>query len=558
MAKAIPEKQYAIQLIGPDELILNSEKPVDQPGAYQILAKVDAVGLCFSDLKLLKQFGDHARKSEILEGMDPAILAEIPSYKPDSEPTVPGHETFATIVAVGDKVARHTVGQRVLVQTDYRWLPNAKSNASFGYNFEGGLQQYVLLDERIIVEPSSDESFLIPVEKDISASSIALVEPWACVESSYITEERNTILPGGKLLVVADAGTKVEGLAEGFSTDGKPGFVTVCCKEDSQLETVKALGIESVQESTLNDLPHEAFDDIVYFGSSRETIELLNDKLAAKGIINIVLDGQKIGTDVSVGVGRTHYGLTRWIGTTGASVADSYKNIPATGELRDGDNAIVIGAGGPMGQMHVIRLLCSGFKDISIIGTDFDDERLESLEQKARSMAHENNVKLSLVNPKNNPVEGKFSYFAIMAPIGALVAQAVKDSTDGALINVFAGIPATVKQDMDLDTYIANRCFMFGTSGSRLIDMKIVLEKVLADRLNTDCSVDAISGMAGAIEGIRAVENRLIAGKIIVYPQLSDMPLIPLSELGEKNPAVAEKLSNGIWTKEAEDELLKG
>jgi len=97
---------------------------------------------------------------------------------------------------------------------------------------------------------------------------------------------------------------------------------------------------------------------------------------------------------------------------------------------------------------------------------------------------------------------------------------------------------------------------MFGTSGSRLIDMKIVLEKVLASSLNTDCSVDAVCGMAGAIEGIRAVENRTIGGKIIVYPQLSDMPLVTLSELGEKYPAVAEKLDNGIWTKQAEDQLL--
>jgi len=401
MQKAIPEKQYAIQLIGPDELVLNSEKPVDQPCPYQILAKVDAVGLCFSDLKLLKQFGEHARKSKILEGMDPAILSEIPSYRPDSEPTVPGHETFATIVAIGDKVQRHTPGQRVLVQTDYRWLPTAKSNGSFGYNFEGGLQQYVLLDERVIVEPSSNESFLIPVEKDRSASSIALVEPWACVESSYITEERNTILPGGKLLVVADAERKIQGLAESFSGDGKSASITVCCEEDSQLETVKGLGVDTVEESTLNDLPHEVFDDIVYFGSSKETIELLNDKLAAKGVINIVLDGRRIGDDVSVGVGRTHYGLTRWIGTTGASAAESYKNIPATGDIRDGDNAIVIGAGGPMGQMHVIRLICSGFKDISVTGTDFDDERLESLGQKADAMARENGVELSLVNPKN-------------------------------------------------------------------------------------------------------------------------------------------------------------
>jgi hypothetical protein len=28
-----------------------------------MLAKVEAVGLCFSDLKLLKQFSEHSRKS---------------------------------------------------------------------------------------------------------------------------------------------------------------------------------------------------------------------------------------------------------------------------------------------------------------------------------------------------------------------------------------------------------------------------------------------------------------------------------------------------------------
>ena len=154
----------------------------------------------------------------------------------------------------------------------------------------------------------------------------------------------------------------------------------------------------------------------------------------------------------------------------------------------------IIGAAGPMGQMHTIRLVCSGVKNISIVGTDFDDERLASLGDKAKTLAKDRGVALSLVNPQKTPIKQTFSYFAIMAPVGPLVAQAVKDSTDGALINIFAGIPASVKQDIDLDTYIGNRCFMFGTSGSRLKDMKIVLEKVLSGQLDTDCSVDAVCG----------------------------------------------------------------
>jgi len=557
MEQTLPQIQNAIQLIGADELKLNTEKPVYTPNSYQILAKVEAVGLCFSDLKLLKQFDKHVRKSEVLSGIEASVLSEIPSYKSGSEPTVPGHEAFCTIVAVGDKVQRHKIGQRVLVQTDYRWLKTAESNSAFGYNFEGGLQEYVLMDERVIVDPERNESFLIPVEKEMSASAIALVEPWACVESSYITEERNTILPGGNLLVVADSGRVIEGLEAGFSAEGKPASMTALCADDGQYETLEGTGIKPTRTDSLDALPNESFDDIVYFGSSKETIELLNDKLAAKGIINIVLGGQTIGADVSVGVGRTHYGLTRWIGTTSTNASESYRNIPATGEVRKGDKAIIIGAAGPMGQMHTIRLVCSGMEDISVVGTDFDDERLASLGQKANAIAKERGVKLSLVNPKSNPINDTFSYFAIMAPVGPLVAQAVKDSTDGALINIFAGIPATVKQELDLDTYIANRCFMFGTSGSRLKDMIIVLEKVLSGQLDTDCSVDAVCGMAGAIEGIRAVENRLMAGKIIVYPELKGLPLVPLTTLAEKYPSVAKKLNSGIWTKEAELELLK-
>jgi hypothetical protein len=97
---------------------------------------------------------------------------------------------------------------------------------------------------------------------------------------------------------------------------------------------------------------------------------------------------------------------------------------------------------------------------------------------------------------------------------------------------------------------------MFGTSGSTIRDMKIVLEKVVAGRLDTNRSVDAISGMAGAIEGLAAVENRTLAGKIVIYPMLHDLALTPLSKLGEILPKVAAKLDHGNWTTEAEKALL--
>ena len=200
----IPHTERAVQLVGPDKLELNSAKPVADPGPHQVLAKVEAVGLCFSDLKLLKQFSQHSRKSVVLTGLDPQALAEMPNYVPGDTPTVPGHEAVIRVVKVGPGVDRYKTGERFIVETDYRWLPTDKSNAAFGYNFEGGLQEYVLLDERVITSPDG-ESMLIPAPENLSASALALVEPWACVENAYTEVQRRTLKPGGRLLVAGDA-----------------------------------------------------------------------------------------------------------------------------------------------------------------------------------------------------------------------------------------------------------------------------------------------------------------------------------------------------------------
>jgi L-sorbose 1-phosphate reductase len=539
MTATVPETQYAIQLVGPDKLKLNTSKPVPVPGPHEVLLKVEAVGLCFSDLKLLKQFDQHVRKTEIVGGIEPVVLQGIQSYQPGSRPTVPGHEVACRVVAVGDQVKHHQVGQRCLVQADYRQLPTAAgSNAAFGYNFEGGLQEYALVDERVVIAPDGDR-FMIPATEEKSASAVALVEPWACVEASYVTRERNTIKAGGKLLVVVADGHETHGVSECYSPDGEPSETRTCSPGE------------------VADLADESFDDIVYFGSDKGTIDVLNDKLAVGGIINIVLGGRRIGRPVSVGVGRVHYGVTRWIGTTGNHAAESYRCIPATGEIRDHDRILIVGAAGPMGEMHVIRSLCVGRSQLSLVGTDLDDHRIEGLRRKAEPLAKANGVALRLVNSQREQLDETFTYFALMAPIGALVADAIQQADEGAIINIFAGIPAPTKHDLDLDAYIEKRCFMFGTSGSTIGDMLKVLDKVECDQLDTNASVDAISGMAGAADGIAAVEHRTMAGKIIVYPMLHDVGLIPLAELHQQYPTVAEKLDNGKWTRQAEQELLR-
>jgi L-sorbose 1-phosphate reductase len=555
-APNIPESQQAIQLVGKERVERNPNKPVFRPGPHQILAKVEAVGLCFSDMKLLSQFSEHPRKAEIVSGIEAGILSEIPSYVPGDKPTVPGHEVVCQIVEIGSEVKHHRVGERVLVQTDYRSLLTRASNGAFGYNFEGALQEYVLMDERMVIDDEG-RRFLIPAPPQYGASTIALVEPWACVEHSYVFKERKGLLPGGRLVIVAEEGMDVSSAVSLVNAGAAPRQIVAYCFSAEQRKTLEGCNPPPVIGEMIDAIEDESCDDILYFGAVRTAIERLNDKLATGGMINIITSGRKIGEAASVGVGRVHYGLTRWIGTTGIDAADSYKNIPENGEIRPGDRILIVGAAGPMGQMHVIRAVASGLSGLEIVATDFDDHRLQALGDKISAIPGSKNSKVTYINPQNgSPGEG-FSYIVLMAPVAPLVAEAIKQSRPGCLINIFAGIPSGVRHPVDLDTYIENRCFMFGTSGSKIEDMHRVLEKIVSEGLNTDLSLDAISGMAGAVDGLEAVKNRTLAGKIIVYPQLHDLGLIPLSELHKQFPTVAEKLDHGYWCKAAEEELLR-
>jgi len=547
---SLPKTQRAVQLVGPDELIFNDSKKVPDVGDYQMLCKVEVVGLCFSDLKLLKQFSNHPRKSEVISGIDKEILEDLPSYVPGELPAVPGHEAVVTVIKAGDKVANHKQGGRYLVQADFRWIKTKSSNGAFGYNFEGALQEYVLVDERVITAPDG-QSMFIEVSNDLPASAAALVEPWACVEDAYASSERVTIKAGGNMLVVGNAFDSK--LLNDFIVEfGKPASVTLV-SDSQQLETDVAVEKVSDLSSLAQD---DSFDDVIYFGSDAAVIESLVQRVANHGLLNIVLCGGEIGREVSMAIGRVHYGNIRITGTVGCDLAQAMRNIPETDEIRPGDKINVVGAGGPMGLMHVVRNVCQGVDGIVVYAGDVSDERLEALTKIVKPLAEKNNVDYRPYNAAKANPEEKFDYISLMAPVGQLVSQAVKSCNANGLINIFAGIPVNVIADIDLDVYIAEKLYFIGTSGSTLEDMKLVLKKVKSKKLDTNVSVAAVAGLGAAVEGIRAVENRSIAGKIIVYPACKNLKLIKLEDLQNDFPQIAEKLDSGLWTLQAEKELL--
>ena len=549
----IPSTQRAIQLVGPDELVLNESKPVYAPGPHQILCQVVACGLCYSDLKLLKQFSQHVRKGPVISGIDPGVLASFPGYVPGDVPTVPGHEPVVKIVAVGPGVHRFRVGEQYFVQADWRWLRTAQSNGAFGYNFEGALQEYVLLDERLITSPEGEVMLLPAPVGRRSASAYALVEPWACVEESYRSVERRTLRAGGRLLVVADSTPDIEKLRRLIASGPQPARMTWV---SPRLSVPARWPIPAERANSLAETQSGPYDDVIYFGHDADMVEKIFSRMGPNSLLVLVLGGSRFGRPVNVALGAVHYRNLRIVGTKTHDPADAFQPIPETSEIRPGSRVHIVGAAGPMGVMHVIRDICEGILGLTIVACDISPARLSALDRLAKPRAKHHGVVYESYNSTRGLNPGPFDYSVVMVPSPALVAEAVRTSAPRGIVNIFAGIPADKFGPIDMDCYVERQLYFVGTSGSVMSDMQAVLAKVEKGTLDTNVSVAAVSGLDGAVDGIRAVEVQSIPGKIIVYPACRGLPLTRLDELPQRWPEVAERLQDGVWTLEAERALL--
>ncbi|MEK7398490.1 MAG: hypothetical protein AAB116_16280, partial [Candidatus Poribacteria bacterium] len=237
--------------------------------------------------------------------------------------------------------------------------------------------------------------------------------------------------------------------------------------------------------------------------------------------------------------------------------AEAYKHIPSSGEIPDGSDVLIIGAAGPMGTMHTIRSLSLSPSVKSIIATDINNDRMAMLERTVKSLADRKGIPFSLYNPKEKGnYQGKANYAIYLIPAHQILPPVIHNLKCCGILNIFAGIRAGSFAPIDMDYYVNNSLYMIGTSGSTIEDMRIVLGKVDQNVMDTNTSVAAISGMKGAIEGLRGVDSQRFHGKVIVYPQLPELGLIELDNLSEVMPDVAKLLKDGVWTKEAESALL--
>jgi len=334
-------------------------------------------------------------------------------------------------------------------------------------------------------------------------------------------------------------------------------------------------------------LGHEFTGEVVEVGKIPESLGLFKPgdrvvldpvqycnacEVCKKGYVNLCENKTVLG--VSVDGGFAEYCAVKYTGVHKLPDNVSYEQGSLTEPLADavygvenmqispGDFCVVIGPG-PIGIMMVQLAKASGAGKVVLVGTR--DYRLQiGLEVGADEVFNTGDKSSPIytddLKGKIEELSGGRFADAVIVATGSVEAMemAVEYLAPGGVMNIFAGLPRGTKAELDLSLVYTRDVRFVGTSGSRIRHLQRVLEKARAGVLNPNRSVAAISGIHGAWEGLKAVREGRFSGKIVVYPQIEDLGLTPLSELKEKLPAVYAKLGPGeMWTREAEEELLR-
>ncbi|GAA1448870.1 alcohol dehydrogenase catalytic domain-containing protein [Leifsonia poae] len=166
-----------------DKPLIIEDRPVPRPGPGQVLVRLEACGLCHTDIH--------------------AIRGDWP-VKPDL-PFVPGHEGVGIIEQLGDGVRARTVGQRVAMPWlgyacgECRYCIDGRENLceqqrNTGYAVDGGYAEYALADAR----------FAVPVPDDVSPFDAA---PLTCAGvTTYAAIKAAKVVPGERVAVFGVGG----------------------------------------------------------------------------------------------------------------------------------------------------------------------------------------------------------------------------------------------------------------------------------------------------------------------------------------------------------------
>lgn len=209
--------------------------PIPTPGPGEVLIRVEAAGLCHTDLDILA--GRYA--------------AEFPR--------IPGHEFAGTIVHA-DPALSSRIGERVAVdpliacdqcRNCLRGYPNlCTRGAAYGAERDGGFAEYAVV--------RSANAFDIGT---LSAAVAALAEPFACAVNAL---DRADVSPGSRVLIIGAGpmGMILSIAARGRGIDD----LTIADRVPARLGRAGrfgATGTALIEDALLDALPAESFDLVI-------------------------------------------------------------------------------------------------------------------------------------------------------------------------------------------------------------------------------------------------------------------------------------------------------
>jgi L-sorbose 1-phosphate reductase len=525
---------------------------VDTPeiGPDQLLVRHDACGLCFSDIKVLKAGQTHPRIKKDMS-KDPVVL---------------GHEVSMTVVKVGEALkGKYKVGDRFIIQADVYWKGD---NLAYGYMIQGGLSQYNVIDERIL--HGDEGSYLLPVKDSTGYAESALTEPWACVIAAYQLKYRTAIKPGGTTWVIGTGKDLPYTVSAGFDETSHPEcllLTNVPPKFEIWLKQRAAkLGMQVLDAPDVNTPPVEPVDDIILLGADPDIIEKASSRLANFGIFAIIGDAP-LSRKVSIDLGRVHYNRWVYVGGKGPDIAHAYSDVPVRSTLKPGGKSWFVGAGGPMGRMHVQRAIQVAGHPSVILCSDVSNLRLDDLCVSFAAEAKEKGIEFMCLNPMEKEAyqaglarfqEGGFDNIIVLAPVPGAISEASTYIAPEGVMNVFAGLNRGTMVMVDLSDAYLKQTRIIGHSASTIDDLRLMLSQTESGELSTNRSVAAIGSLGAVRDGLQSVLDTSFPGKVVIFPQIKEFPLTSLTDLKERLPTVFAKLKDGReWTVEAEQEFLR-
>jgi len=559
-ASHLPQRMLAWPFFGNglDSLGVNGapvELPLPGCGADELLVRVDALGLCASDVKMVRQGSRY-----------PLFFARDFA----ASPAQLGHEVSLTVVAVGEHWhGVYAVGQRLGLQPD---VFAGGRRAIFGVNLPGGMAQYVTLGPAVLSGDSG--SYVFPVPPALSHADVAVLEPWACVDVAFSpTARRLALKPGGTLCIQGreeDAAPYYFGAAlpsaRVVASTVAPALLRWLEQQPIDL-TVMAPGAEGTLPASWADA---RFDDIVLLDPRHAaSVAAAAERLKPHGTLALITP-QPLDGPVAVDASRLHYEHWSLLGCPGPAIDAAYGTTRNRSDLRPGGVLLVVGAGGAMGRMHIQRALEMPQGPRAIIATNRGQVRLHSLVARFAQPAATAGCELIALSPDEEPArlaatidrltEGRGCDDVVVVVPDATVMQAAVQwlAPDGMLV-LFAGVPREQIIHLPLDRTARYGAQFTGTSGSSVADQLAVLAKASAGTLAPAGCVAAIGGMRAVPAALSAMMENRFPGKIVIYPQLPDLPLLGLDELHTALPAVHAALGAGpSWTLAAEAALLAG